>query len=293
MSTTTPSRGCGPVLSLAFVAALSACGYSEAAMQAQRGRVHTLEQDAARERGERADLERRLREAEMRIRALGDVLHEVGGNMDALNAQRRELATSVESLEAERTSLRESLRDARQGLDEMRARDAQSRERVQTFRTMLERFRAMIDAGQLRVSVARNRMVVELPEGVLFDTGRAELKPTGQRVLEQVSEVLRAMARDFQVAGHTDNVPIHNARFASNWELSSGRALTVSRFLLEHGMAPERLSAAGYADTQPAATNDSPEGRQQNRRIEIVLLPRLDEMPDLSALRELTLPAAH
>ncbi len=283
----------GRLVALALAATLSACGYSEAAMQAQRSRLQALEQTAAQQRTERAELEHRLRDVEARSRALDEVLRELGGNMNALNAERRELASSVETLESERGALRDSLRDARQALDEMRAREAQSRERAQVFRTMLERFRSMISAGQLRVRVTRNRMVVELPEGVLFDTGRAEIKPTGQRVLEQVSEVLRTMDRDFQVAGHTDNVPIHNARFASNWELSAGRALTVSHFLLGHGMSAERLSAAGYADTHPVASNDTPEGRQQNRRIEIVLVPRLDELPDLSPLQELTQSNGH
>ena len=257
-------------------------------MQTQRDRARVAEESSARQR---AELERRAASAEDRNRALADAVRELGGNVQALTTEREGLATSVGALEAERATLRASLRDAHQALDAMRAREAQALARAQLFRGMVDRFRAMIDAGQLRVRVARNRMVVELPEGVLFDTGRAVLKPTGARTLEQVAEVLRAMERDFQVAGHTDNVPIHNALFASNWELSSARSLTVTHFLLGHGMAPGRLSNAGYADTQPTADNTTPDGRQQNRRIEIVLLPALDELPDLSALQESAPPA--
>lgn len=287
-STAARSRG-GAVAALLIAAAgATGCGYSEAAMQAQRARVRSLEGVVAQEREARAASEREARETESRRRALADVLHEVGGNLDAMRTERREMATSLSALEGERDTLRDSLGDARRALEAVRAREAQAQARAQLFRTMLERFRTMIDAGQLRVRVARNRMVVELPEAVLFDTGRAALKADGQRVLTEVAEVLRAMTRDFQVAGHTDNVPIHNARFASNWELSTARAITVSRFLMGHGLAPERVSAAGYADTQPAAGNDTPEGRQLNRRIEIVLLPALDELPDLSPLREMS-----
>jgi len=94
--------------------------------------------------------------------------------------------------------------------------------------------------------------------------------------------------RIFQVAGHTDNVPIDNARFASNWELSAARAVTIVEFLIDKGMAAENLSAAGYADTQPVAGNLTEEGRAQNRRIEIVLQPNLDELPDLSSLEKMT-----
>ncbi len=252
-------------------------------MQTQRDRARVAEETSTRQR---VELERRARDAEARNRALADAVRDLGGNVQALTTERQGLATSVNALEAERTALRDSLRDAHQALDAMRAREAQAQARAQLFRGMVDRFRSMIDAGQLRVRVARNRMVVELPEGVLFDTGRAALKPTGSNTLEQVAEVLRAMERDFQVAGHTDNVPIHNALFASNWELSSARSLTVTHFLLDHGMAPGRLSNAGYAETQPTADNTTPDGRQQNRRIEIVLLPALDELPDLSALQD-------
>jgi chemotaxis protein MotB len=105
-------------------------------------------------------------------------------------------------------------------------------------------------------------------------------------VLEQVSEVLATIDnREFQVAGHTDNVPIHTSRFPSNWELSTARAVNVVKLMMEQGLEPARLSAAGYADTQPIGSNDDDEGRQQNRRIEISLVPNLDELPDLSALQ--------
>ena len=92
--------------------------------------------------------------------------------------------------------------------------------------------------------------------------------------------------RDFQIAGHTDNKPIKSARFPSNWELSTARGVAVTRFLAANGVPETRLSAAGYADTQPVASNDTPEGRAQNRRIEIVLMPNLDELPDLSSLEQ-------
>jgi chemotaxis protein MotB len=143
----------------------------------------------------------------------------------------------------------------------------------------------MIDSGKLRVRVVRGRMVVELAENILFDSGRADLKKEGEEALAQVASVLNTIPnRDFQIAGHTDNIPIKSAKFPSNWELSTARAVEVTRFLAEKGVDTARLSAAGYADTQPVAANTEPEGRKQNRRIEIVLMPNLDELPDLSGL---------
>jgi chemotaxis protein MotB len=143
----------------------------------------------------------------------------------------------------------------------------------------------MIASGQLRVRIQRGRMVVELSENILFDSGKADLKKEGQAALQEVAGVLASIAdRDFQIAGHTDNIPIKSARFPSNWELSTARAVTVARFLASQSVPANRLSAAGYAESQPVASNDTPEGRAQNRRIEIVLMPNLDELPNLSAL---------
>jgi chemotaxis protein MotB len=154
---------------------------------------------------------------------------------------------------------------------------------------MIERFNKMIASGKLRVKIVRGRMVVELSENILFDSGKAELKTEGQQALTEVAAVLSSINdRDFQIAGHTDNIPIKSAKFPSNWHLSTARAVTVAAHLAANGVSETRLSAAGYADTQPAAPNDTPEGRQQNRRIEIVLMPNLDELPDMSKLKDLT-----
>ena len=145
----------------------------------------------------------------------------------------------------------------------------------------------MIAAGRLRVRIVRNRMVIELSDNILFDSGRAELKHESVDALSQIVHVLNSIEnREFQVAGHTDNIPMRSSRFAGNWELSATRAVNVARFMIEEGVAPERISAAGYADTMPTTSNATAEGRAMNRRIEIVLMPNLDELPDLSSLTE-------
>ena len=180
-----------------------------------------------------------------------------------------------------------SLRDQlQQELTEARAREAANRERLASMRRMAAAFRDMVAAGQLRVRIVRGNMVVELPEGILFDSGRANLRDEANATLEQVATVLASVPnRNFLVADHTDNVPVgRHSRYDSNWELSAARGVAVVRFLADHGLSPERLAAAGYADTQPVASNADDEGRAQNRRIEIIVLPNLDELPDLSGL---------
>lgn len=203
-----------------------------------------------------------------------------------LEQQNRELSSVLESQGADLSDLN-ALRDRLQGeLSAARAREEANRARLDSLRRMAMAFREMVAAGQLRVRIVRGNMVVELPEGVLFDSGRAELREAANATLERVAQVLQSVPnRNFLVAGHTDNIPVgRRSRYESNWELSAARGVAVVRFLAEHGMSPERLAAAGYADTQPVASNSTDEGRAQNRRIEIIVLPNLDELPDLSGL---------
>jgi chemotaxis protein MotB len=246
------------ILALAF-----GCGPSQEELDTERARVRELQSELAQTRADREALDIRLGTLESRNQELTARLAALGDN--------------VEQLQGERSRLQRAL-------DELRERERQAQSRLDVFRQLLERFRSMIESGRLRVRVVRNRMVVELPEGVLFDSGRAGLKSGGQTTLGEVADVLRTIeGREFQVSGHTDNIPVR-VRFRDNWELSSERAVTVLRFMVSRGFPSDRLSAAGYADTQPVASNDSPEGRAQNRRIEIALVPNLDELPDLSSL---------
>ncbi len=106
-----------------------------------------------------------------------------------------------------------------------------------------------------------------------------ELKPAGRAALEEVAVVLASIPdRHFQIGGHTDNVPISTARFPSNWELSTGRAVEVTRFLVAREVSPTVLSATGYGEFDPVASDDTPEGKARNRRIEITVVPNIDEL---------------
>ena len=119
--------------------------------------------------------------------------------------------------------------------------------------------------------------MIQLPQDVLFPSGSANLGAEGRDVIRQVGRVLSDFPdREFQVEGHTDDVPISTERFPSNWELSSARALAVVRLLIDAGVVPENLSGAAYGEHQPVAPNDDREGRRLNRRIEIVMLPNLE-----------------
>jgi len=111
-----------------------------------------------------------------------------------------------------------------------------------------------------------------LTDSLLFATGSAALESQGYPLLTEVADLLNVdQVHPIGVYGNTDNVPIQSGQYPSNWELSSARASTVVRFLIEHGVSPARLSATGFADMHPLASNETPQGRAQNRRVEVVL----------------------
>jgi chemotaxis protein MotB len=199
-----------------------------------------------------------------------------------------QVRTEKEGLERQLAGLNAELaRLANESSEQARLAE-QAKKRLETFRKMLERFSSMVKSGKLKIKIVNNKMLVEMASAILFPSGSADLSEEGMEALTQVAGILATIPdRNFQVAGHTDNVPIKNRHFKSNWELSSARAVAVVKHLIENGVAMENISAAGYADTQPAASNDDEEGRAQNRRIEIVLQPNLDELPDLSALESM------
>jgi chemotaxis protein MotB len=138
---------------------------------------------------------------------------------------------------------------------------------------------ADIARGDITIQKGRDRLTITMGERVLFDSGQAQLKSGGLEALKQVSQILKSYSdKQIRVEGHTDNVPIGaklKERFPTNWELSTARASSVVRYLVEGaGLDSANLSAVGYADTHPLTANDTEEGRMANRRIEIVLYPK-------------------
>lgn len=127
--------------------------------------------------------------------------------------------------------------------------------------------------GSISINTTREGTVITLSGSLLFPSGRAEIRPEAQRVLDQIADLIRPLPNKVRVEGHTDDLPPAAALFASNWELAAARALAVLRYFAGPGrVAPERLSAASYGQFKPVAPNDTVAGRAQNRRAEIVLL---------------------
>lgn len=158
---------------------------------------------------------------------------------------------------------------------------AQEKEAVtKTQASLEEEMRRALESKDVTISELKGKLTLNILDRVLFDSGEADLKPEGQKILEQIAGVLASHTnRQIHVIGHTDDVPIRR-KFASNWELSTARATAAVRFLQEHaGVDPQRLGAVGYGEFHPIAPNTSAEGRAKNRRIEVVILPEEIALP--------------
>lgn len=128
--------------------------------------------------------------------------------------------------------------------------------------------------------IGRDGLVISLREAGFYDSGSATPHVASMKSLDEIAETLKVSPYDIRIEGHTDNVPIHTSQFDSNWELSTARATRLARLFIErHGIQPERLSASGYAEFHPVASNDTAEGRSENRRVDIIVLPRVAPSP--------------
>ena len=145
-----------------------------------------------------------------------------------------------------------------------------------TDRVRVELARVLADAiaaGRLELIEDARGVVVSLPERATFAPASTEMTPVALELIARVAAAVQPFDRPLRIEGHTDNVPIHTREFHSNWELSTARAATVIRFLIERvAFDPRRLSAAGYGEFHPRVANDSPENRARNRRVDIVIL---------------------
>jgi chemotaxis protein MotB len=139
---------------------------------------------------------------------------------------------------------------------------------------------AQVAQHVVALRLGRDGLVISLREAGFYDSGSALPHAQSKATIDRIAATIAATPYDIRIEGHTDNVPIHTAQFASNWELSTARATELAKsFIVDYRLAPARLSAAGFAEYHPVASNDTPEGRSQNRRVDIIVLPRISVIP--------------
>ncbi|MFY9499310.1 MAG: OmpA family protein [Tepidanaerobacter sp.] len=149
------------------------------------------------------------------------------------------------------------------------------------FELLHERVEEIIsedDLNGIQVNLDERGLVIRFVEGVLFDSGKADIKNEARAILDKIAPLLIDTHRHIRIEGHTDNLPINTREFPSNWELSTARAVNVVKYFIEkHNFSPYILSAAGYGEYRPIAPNDSDKNRALNRRVDIIILKSTSE----------------
>lgn len=215
----------------------------------------------------------RLRSENSEMRSLVNQIDVLQGEIVRLNKNKD---AQVAQLEDEKSATEKELA-------ELRRQKEAAEKRIAAFRGLQEKFRALVDTGKLQIAFRNGQMTLKLPSGILFPSGSAELSKAGRLALAEVVKILLQFKdRRFVVAGHTDNQPIRTAAFKNNWYLSTARANSVVQFMIKEQFPAANLAAAGYGEFDPVARNDAEQSRELNRRIEIILVPNLEELPTLT-----------
>lgn len=196
--------------------------------------------------------------------------------LKALQNTNDELTVKVNNLEKEKAKIASELET--KITDMSKEKEEEIAKLKVTHDELVNDMKKEIEQGQIKITQMADRLSVSMIDKILFPSGEANIMPDGVKVLERVGKVLKnTQDKIIRVEGHTDNVPIHSRlqnKFPTNWELSTARATNVVRFLQENcGIDAERLYAVGMSEYHPVASNETPTGRSQNRRIEISLLP--------------------
>jgi chemotaxis protein MotB len=267
---------------------LAGCGYSEDEWQAQLAKYSELDSQHKQDQAALHQTKDELAASKARVAALTAELSKMGVDVETLSRKLLEEGTEKERLSADVDELKRAV-------SEYQARAAQLERIRGRFEVLRDKLQRLTKLG-LKVAVRHNRMVISLPGDVLFPSGKDQLRDGGKDVLMAVADVIRndtqLAERFFQVAGHTDAQPLNGGPFKDNWGLSAMRARTVLVFLISKtdsrdgggGLDPARLHAAGYGETDPIAPNETPADREKNRRVELVLMPNVEEMLDLKSL---------
>jgi chemotaxis protein MotB len=208
---------------------------------------------------------------ETMINGLGSEIEKMGGDLKKVRTELGDRTSQLASTKVE-------LAATNQEVEQLRKLRADAEREAAQFKALTEKFKSMIDAGQLQVVIRKGRINLKLPDNVLFPSGSKKLKKEGLAAVETVAATLKDMSdRDFLIAGHTDNVPM--GKGGNNWDLSTARAVEVVQMLIKNGVPPGQLSAAGFGEFDPIEDNATKEGREKNRRLEIILLPRIEKIP--------------
>lgn len=193
------------------------------------------------------------------------------------------LRADLDATRAELTKCQGDLTSCKTTLDGQVSANQLAEKRLAAYRDLAKKLREALGADGVDIIMRNGRLVVQLPNAILFESGKTAVSAEGRKMLIRLAKVMEDADRNFLVAGHTDDVPVKAdaARFTNNWELSVLRATSAVAILTEAGVPAARVGAAGYGDAMPDKPNTTDKGKAENRRLEIIVMPNLDEIPPM------------
>lgn len=273
----------GCVVKSEYAAKLAEIDNLKKDVSARDENIRELEAEKA---GLEADLAKLKKEFE-NLKNQNKTLADDNANLNnLLKAKKDELSANISALRdqiAEKDRALNAKNAEIQALNQEKERAIQEKEKSiaelkSTYNSLVGEMSEEIKKGEITITQLKDKLSVNMVEKILFDSGSADIKKEGKKVIDRVAEILAKVTdKQIRVEGYTDNVPISPrlaVKFPTNWELSTARATTVARHLQDKGIDPKMLSACGYSEYRPVALNDTEEGRAKNRRIEISLIPK-------------------
>ena len=218
-----------------------------------------------------------------RILRLRDSINTLEARVDQLNGKISELGNENQNTSKQLKSTKAEIDAQRERLEHLQAMIDQQKKAAEALRKKIADALVGFNSNELTVTMKNGRVYISMQESLLFPSGSAEVNPKGKEALSKVASVLNTSTDiNIDVEGHTDSLPIHNKLYADNWALSTARATSIAHVLIdEYKVSPAKLIASGRSQYDPVSTNSTPEGRGQNRRTEIILEPKLDELMQL------------
>lgn len=215
-----------------------------------------------------------------RIGRLKDSISNNEGLIRELNNRISVLGDEKESTKRQLKSTKDQVDEQRKRMEQLQALLDQQKQAAEALRSKIAEALKGFSSSELTVKMKNGKVYISMQESLLFPSGSAVVNPKGKEALSKVAGVLNTSSDiNINIEGHTDSLPIHTAKFADNWELSTARATSIAHVLIDdYKVVPAKLVASGRSQYDPIASNSTPEGRGQNRRTEIILEPRLNEL---------------
>jgi chemotaxis protein MotB len=265
--------------SLLLVAALSSCvsskkfKASEAARLTAEGQVRSLQSDTT-------TTGQKLRQLQSNYTRLNDEYNRLTGDNDKLTKNNQSLTSQLNARDTDLNRKNQTLQEQEKRLRELQGVISRQEAAVSNLRNRVASALVGFNKDELTVNIKDGKVYVSLSENLLFKSGSIQVDPKGVDALKKLSEVLsKNPDLDIVIEGHTDNVPISaGGRFRDNWDLSVLRATSIIRILNESGVNPRQTIASGRGEFFPVADNTTTEGKARNRRTEIIISPKLDEL---------------